>query len=194
MKGARNNLAKSVSNKSILLVDFIEEEAQCYTCECHSCLIGAQYREWISLGFYAGFLIPLLWIFNLSLHVYTQWHLNHEPTHPQIPLQDLPTGHEFQSRINASRIDLDKITIDEIDRINETTLALKDPHEADCPRYNLQDYRRQFLRQIACDIIESHQIRRAYYNKWTRWTIFGILGYSAVTTLGAVVARAYRPR
>ena len=192
MLGDRHNLAKNDHNNQRMVAPSLEDENNYYICECHSCNIGTKYRGWIPRGFFAGFFIPLLWFCNLVIYLYTQWHLNHEPTHAQIALEELPSNHEFQSRINASNITLDKSTIEEIDRVNEKTTVLDDPKDhKDCPKYNLQDYRNQFLRQVASDIIESHGVKRDHYKKWTQWSLLGIVTYSVTTVLAVI---AYKPR
>lgn len=189
-----NELANKGPNTEEFLPYLIDDEPNCYYCECRSCKAGTQLRDWPSRAFLAGFFLPLLWLFNLSIYVYTQWCLNHEPTHLQIPQEELPSTHEFESKTKASHLKLDKSTVDEIDRVNETTTVLdENPETSDCPSYNLHDYRSQFLRGIASDILESHTKKRAYYRKWTQWTLLGIVTYAVIAAVVAVGCRPIQP-
>ncbi|QLQ77955.1 hypothetical protein HG537_0A02020 [Torulaspora globosa] len=170
-------------NKIKNLNSYVEEESQLYTCECLSCQIGSHYENWIPRWLIGGFLLPILWIGNVLIYVYTQWHLDHEPTHAEIPLEELPTLYEVQAKIDKTHFQISKQIAEDTDQVSETTVAIADP---DCLPGDLQYYRMQFLRQTASQILESHEAKRAYYQKWTLRTLLALVAYTATIILLAM--------
>lgn len=157
-----------------------EEEAQCYTCECLSCQTGSRYENLIPRWLLSGFLLPVLWIGNILIYVYTQWHLDHEPTHAEIPLEELPTAYEVQAKIDKTHFEITKDVPADIDNVSETTVAFADP---ECLPHGLPYYRLQFLKQAASQILDSHEAKRAYYRKWTMRTVLAVVAYSVTIIL-----------
>ncbi|QLL30389.1 hypothetical protein HG536_0A02060 [Torulaspora globosa] len=173
-----------MASKPKNLNSFVEEEAQWYACECPSCQAGARYESLVPRWLAGGFFLPFLWIGNILIYVYTQWHLDYEPTHAEIPPEELPTVYEVETKIDKTHLEISNDVAAEIDRVNETTVTFADPAS---PPHGLQYHRKLFLKQAASQILDSHEAKRAYYRKWTMWTVLAVVAYS-VTILLLVMA------
>lgn len=169
-----------------------DQEEQSYHCECPTCQVSSRYRDWLPRCLAVGFFVPIIWLTNLGIFMYTQWHLDSEPTHSQIPLEEMPTVYEVQTKIEKTHLQLSPKTVQEINHVNDFSITLQDSQETlACPQYDLIGHRNKFLRQVALTILDSHESLGAYYRKWTLRTLLAMLCYAVTMTL---LVMAYRPR
>lgn len=168
------------------LIAPFDEETLSYNCECTSCDISGCCKYLLARIFIAGLFIPILWIGNIGLYIYTQCYLSNEPTHSQVPQEELPTMFEVELKLKRTRLHLSSTTMDELERLNciEVKSGTQEctPHTSETDNY-LERHRNDFLRHMAVEILCSHDTTKAYYNKWLMFTTLAISTYAVATSL-----------
>lgn len=170
------------SSQKYLVAPF-EDEQPYYVCQCPSCEAATRYRYLIPRVFVCGFVFPLIWLCNLIIYTYTQWFLEYEPAHPQIQPDSLPTAFEIELNIKRTHLNVTRETFEDIERVNEVTTIFEDNKGLQGSECSLQCHRNQFLRQVASEILDSHERKRAYYKRWTLGTLLAMLTYMVIIAL-----------
>lgn len=165
-------------------------------CECRHCYYISRFKRQIKQSFYLGFLIPVVWLINLSVYLYFQFFMDNEVTHSEIDESELPT---LFNRHGYEKEDL-QLKDESIQEINEFTTKGKynsDPGirtfsniDADisCSETlfsvdsskELERYRQEYLLDVANNIISSHDNLRKHHITWVLRSLFGVLFYVIV--------------
>lgn len=164
-------------------------------CEYEQCYYISRFKRQIKQSFYLGFIIPMMWLINLSVYVYFQFFIDKEVTHSKIDESELPTLYnnqecekgdiqlkdivqeidELTTKGNSnSRAGIKKFTnIDGDISSSETLFSVESSKE-------LEHYRQQYLLDVANNIISSHDSLRKHHSIWALRSLFGVLFYVIV--------------
>lgn len=177
---------KAAAKSEHYLIAPFDEETLSYNCECTSCNISGYCKYLLARIFIAGLFIPIVWVGNIGLYIYTQWYLANEPTHSQISQEDLPSVFEVELKLKRTCIELSSTTMRELERLNgiEVKSASDEcaPHKNGTDSY-LERHRNDFLRHMAIEILSSHDTTKAYYDKWMIMTALAISTYAVAIAL-----------
>ncbi|CDO91823.1 unnamed protein product [Kluyveromyces dobzhanskii CBS 2104] len=75
---------------------FYSSVAKHYCCQCRSCQIGPNVEFYMIRFFIVGFIVPVLWIINVSLYVYANWITEHTISPPEVDAETIYTDYECQ--------------------------------------------------------------------------------------------------
>lgn len=200
------------SNEQYNIAPF-EDEAQIRRCECNSCQWGEDHKQLTRKLFFLGFIIPVSWLANIILYSYTQFFLNHEVTSSKLEDNELPTLFMKTQAVERSRVELKTSTIRERDQIylkgtanpeseSESELPIKNPfmvkNENTLVNIDSNDelfeYRFQFLKEYAQEIVEYHDELRKSHRTWTLRTCVCVVIYGIIIILVYIIVVSSSPK
>lgn len=154
------------------------EELATYSCQCVQCEQGLKYRWLLPRLFVLGFLIPLCWLCNLALFLYTQVYTDHDVGFPRLAADQLPTQYELGRALQRGHVSFDR----------DDSGNPRHAHQADVPD-TLDVHRFRFLDSVASDVIAAHDGLHAHYLMWTYRTSAAATCYVlALLTVSVLVA------
>lgn len=172
-----------------LVAPFIESR-KVYRCECVSCKASVKYHNLVKWLLCIGVFFPFTIFYEIGLYLYVNMYLNHGVVFPKFTDIDYPT--EFERKVFAER-HLVKIQTEIERELKDQTLLNLDKPEISIPKEIRntslsfqQEYRYQVLKQIATDIVNSHDYYRGHFLKWTLRCI-GVLIAQCIITLLLIV-------
>ncbi|QEU58518.1 Asg7 [Kluyveromyces lactis] len=118
---------------------FYDSVAKNYICECGSCKIGKNVEFYMVRFFIMGFVLPVLWILNITLYLYANWIIDHNVSVPELDAETLYTEYECQQWKQRSVTSLNKSITKDFYAINNpltfSMLTLKPPEPVPLTTY-----------------------------------------------------------
>lgn len=166
-------------------------------CECQGCYYISRFKYQIKQTFFLGFLLPVMWLINLSAYLYLRFFLDNEVTHTKIDESEFPTLFNKRELYDKTSIHLKEEIVQQMDKLDvkegyanrscndkfsqsdadnscsETLITVESSKE-------LERYRQEYLLDIANNIISSHDSLRKYHTLWIFRSLFGVLFYVIV--------------
>lgn len=173
-------------NKEHYLVAPFADEKKLYKCECDSCKLSFQYHETLPRLFWIGFLVPLTLLCEIGIYFYIDVYLNHRILQPNLNDIDLPTEYERQKYLERHEIIMETKGISREDLELEDNV-LTDDSTGDIEVAALSHYRYEFLKQVATDVVDSHDYYRHYFLIWTLRSLGVLIGQTIVIVIVAVL-------
>lgn len=170
-----------------------------FKCECDSCKEGFLKYKMVRKLFWIGLFCPLGLLYEVSLFIYIQYYLNHRILMPDLNEQDYPTEYERQLYLERSTVTIEMSNWkneDILQNMDYNIAYLKADNAKDgdinhtCPDdvfSHLDSYKYEFLKQIATDIVDSHDYYRSYYLKWTLRSLGAIVGQVIIMVIVVVL-------
>ncbi|GAV51369.1 hypothetical protein ZYGR_0AD05520 [Zygosaccharomyces rouxii] len=186
----------SIERGKHLIAPF-EVESQNYECQCESCHRTEERRPLLPRLCIMGVVCPLLWFYEITLCLYLQWLVPHEPTHPPIDSDQLPTEYELENCKKRTEIGIDPLTLQDIKTTNQPIKSCsRFPYQTSdspepevtyegkiCQEDQLKRAQFLFVRQIATQVIDTHRQQRSYLQKWFWYCTAAIASYVLVLTV-----------
>lgn len=171
-----------------------EQEDISYHCECESCILSKKYISKLPKLFFGGIVLPLFWFVNIALFIYAQCLTSHDVTHSSINEEELPTLYEielYKKRSMFKKPVTSKYIIEDHFDITSDTTSSKSHYRSPSTSSSieLELHRSKHLRNIAMDIIRSHDTVRKCYTTWTLRSILAIFSYCIAVSLIFVICQ-----
>lgn len=171
-----------------------ELESQIYECQCESCQKVKENGPLLPRICIVGVICPLLWFCEIALCIYLQWLVPHEPTHPPVDSEQLPTDYELETRRKHTEIALDPFTLQDIRITNHPIKSWNafpfqnsDPPEPEVAwdgevgqETRLKRAQFLFLRNVATQVIDTHRQQRSYLWRWIWFSMAATASYGLV--------------
>ena len=192
-------------SSSLTVVEYalppFEHSPKIFVCECESCRVCCEYRFLLPRLFFGGFLLPLCWILNLALYVYTQKVVNHSLQFPQISDDDYPTLFELDMNrkhtsddprlgmkdvVNTPQHSMSASALSTWS-LKNTTSTTPDPLDN-----ILLQSRIEFLATVSSDVLTYHSKTAQFYATWALRSAISLLIYTCLLILLIVTLKNAR--
>ncbi|CAI4034263.1 hypothetical protein SMKI_10G0480 [Saccharomyces mikatae IFO 1815] len=164
-----------------------------YCCQCKSCKMSIPIQPWLPRFFIFGVLCPIFWLVNLSIWWFVQFWQPHELEFHDLQEDEYPGFYECEIIAKRSVMPIKEEVIQEIHTIQDLSDSnsedYKNDGENDTPpsflklhaeqveneEDTLKKYRYEFLKKIAHDVLESHDMLRKSFRNWNLRSLLGLV-------------------
>lgn len=183
--------------KEKYLIAPFEDGRKHYKCECKSCQLSFEKHNLPQRLFWIGLFIPFALIYEIGLYFYVHFYLSHRILQPNLTEQDYPTEYERRVYLERHEVNLKMNNLfdinthlqensepdDDIDNIflEETSRASTDKLS------HLDLFKYEFMKQVAADIVDSHDYYRSHFLTWTLRCFGALIGQVIVIVIVVVL-------
>ena len=189
-------LASSIEHKTKHLAAPFENDENTwmkkYCCQCKSCKMSVPVQPWLPRFFVFGILCPVFWLVNLLAWWFLQYWQPHELEFHDLQEDEYPGFYEYEAITKRTVIPLKEEVLQEIrvmqnfsDSNSEEYYESKDGMPSSILNVNteqvedendtLKKYRYAFLKKVAHDVLESHDLLRKTFRDWNLRSLLGLL-------------------
>ncbi|CAI6574768.1 BFH_HP2_G0027910.mRNA.1.CDS.1 [Saccharomyces cerevisiae] len=189
-------LASSIEHKTKHLAAPFENDEnpwmKKYCCQCKSCKMSVPIQPWLPRFFVFGILCPVFWLVNLLAWWFLQYWQPHELEFHDLQEDEYPGFYEYEAITKRTVIPLKEEVLQEIrvmqnfsDSNSEEYYESKDGMPSSFLNVNteqvedendtLKKYRYAFLKKVAHDVLESHDLLRKTFRNWNLRSLLGLL-------------------
>lgn len=166
------------NSKEQFLIAPFDTENQQYICQCNSCNKNIQDYKLLPRLFCIGLIFTPSLIHLIVLWFYNEFYLEHKVKHEQLEEMDYPTEFERQLSLQRTKITLPQNINDISNQINALDGIYIAPKDVIIDEIrDREQYKYEFSKQVAMQIMKYHDNLRKYFNKWAWRSITALLGH-----------------
>lgn len=189
-------LVPSSKNKTRQLVAPFENDEnpwmKKYHCQCKSCKMSVPVQPWLPRFFVFGVLCPIFWLVNLLSWWFLQFWQPHELEFQDLQEDEYPGFYEYEVITKKSVIPIKEEVLQEIRAMQDFSDSNSEEYydsknsmpssflnvnaeQVEDEEDTLKKYRYAFLKKVAHDVLESHDLLRKSFRDWNLRSLLGLL-------------------
>ncbi|CAI4043504.1 Asg7p SKDI_10G0490 [Saccharomyces kudriavzevii IFO 1802] len=178
-------------------------------CQCKSCKMSVPMQPWLPRFFIFGIVCPIFWLINLLSWWFLQFWQPHELEFQSLQEDEYPGFYECEIITKRSLAPLKEEVLQEVRTIQELSDSnSEEDHDnfedtqLSFPTLNakqiedeeeiLKKYRYAFLKKVAHDVLESHDLLRKNFRDWNLRSLLGLIIDSILIILTVLLCKKTR--